>query len=407
MGQAADRPVASGPLVGLRVIDVGQLIAGPLVGTILADWGADVVKIEQPGTGDPLRQLGPRKDDVPVWWKINGRNKRSIALDLHRPDHRVVLREFARTADILVENFTPGTMESWELGYETLSRANPGLIMVRVSAYGQSGPYRDRRGFGRSAEGFGGLAFITGFEDRPPVHAGVPLGDYVGSLTAVAGSLAAVAERNRSGLGQVLDVALYESVFRMMELPVAAYDQLGQVTGRDGTTNSYVAPAGTWRSGDGRWISFTASTQPVVRRLFEAMGLADLASDERFSTNANRLRHRETLSRLIADWVAGHEADELAATLDKHAVPYSVALSIADTFEDRHYRDRGTLPAVADAELDSIRMPAVVPRFSRTPGAIRWAGEPLNASWEDLSGDGAWHHSAPDTGAAGTGGETP
>jgi crotonobetainyl-CoA:carnitine CoA-transferase CaiB-like acyl-CoA transferase len=379
------RPAPSGPLVGLRVIDVGQLIAGPLVGTILADWGADVVKVEQPGTGDPLRQLGPRKNGVPVWWKINGRNKRSIALDLHRTADRDALLDLVRTADILVENFAPGTMERWGLSYETLRHGNPRLIMLRVSAYGQTGPYRHRRGFGRSAEGFGGLAYITGFEDRPPVHSGVPLGDYIGSLTGVAGVLAAVTERSRSGIGQVVDAALYESVFRMMELPVAAYDQLGTVTGRDGTTNSYVAPAGTWRSGDGRWISFTASTQPVVRRLFEAMGAPELASDERFATNASRLLHREVLDGLIADWVAGHAGDGLIEALDKHAVPYSVALSVADAFEDRHYRDRGVLQDVEDSELGTIRMPAVVPRFSRTPGAIRWAGEPLDASRAELA----------------------
>ena len=389
MTSQQERPAPQGPLVGLRVLDIGQLLAGPMVGTMLADWGADVVKIEQPGIGDPIRKLGSHSG-APLWWKSNGRGKRSVALDLHLESDRDILRGLIRSADVLVENFTPGTMERWGLDYATVSAENPGLIMLRISGFGQTGPNRTQRAFGRIAQSFSGFSSINGFPDRPPVHPGIPVGDYFGALTGIGAVLAAYIERQRSGQGQEIDLALYEATFRIMELIAVTYDQEDKVITREGTSNSYVAPVGTWQTADGKWFSLTASTQPVAERLLETIGGPELAKDERFATNAARVKHREELDEILAGWVEGLGSAELKAICDANDVAYCLEYDIADIFEDPHYRARGTIEAVEDADLGPIRMSAVVPRFSRTPGAIRWAGEALDASHDDVLGDPAW-----------------
>jgi crotonobetainyl-CoA:carnitine CoA-transferase CaiB-like acyl-CoA transferase len=384
-----ERPAPQGPLVGLRVLDIGQLLAGPMVGTMLADWGADVVKVEQPGIGDPIRKLGSHSG-APLWWKSNGRGKRSLALDLHLDSDRDVLRELIRSADVLIENFTPGTMERWGLDYETLRAGNPGLIMLRISGFGQTGPNRTQRAFGRIAQSFSGFSSINGFPDRPPVHPGIPVGDYFGALTGIGAVLAAYIERQRSGQGQEIDLALYEATFRIMELIAVTYDQEDKVITREGTSNSYVAPVGTWQTADGKWFSLTASTQPVAERLLETIGGPELAKDERFATNAARVKHREELDVILAGWVEGLGSAELKEICDANDVAYCIEYDMADIFEDPHYRARGTIEAVEDPELGPIRMSAVVPRFARTPGAIRWAGEALDASHDDVLSDPAW-----------------
>ena len=384
-----ERPAAQGPLVGLRVLDIGQLLAGPMVGTVLADWGADVVKIEQPGIGDPIRKLGSHSG-APLWWKSNGRGKRSVALDLHEEGDRDVLRGLIRSADILIENFTPGTMERWGLDYAALRLDNPGLIMLRISGFGQTGPNRTQRAFGRIAQSFSGFASINGFPDRPPVHPGIPVGDYFGALTGIGAVLAAYVERQRSGQGQEIDLALYEATFRIMELIAVTYDQEDKVITREGTSNSYVAPVGTWQTADGKWFSLTASTQPVAERLLETIGGPGLAKDERFATNAARVAHREELDGILGGWVEGLSAAELKVICDRNDVAYCIEYDIADIFEDPHYAARGTIEAVDDPDLGPIRMSAVVPRFSRTPGSIRWAGEALDASHDEVLSDPAW-----------------
>lgn len=385
-----NRPPAQGPLVGLKVLDLGQLLAGPMVGTMLADWGADVVKIEQPGVGDPIRKLGSH-GGAPLWWKVNGRGKRSLALDLRTDEGQTLLRRLSRRADIVVENFTPGTMEKWGLTYDVLSEDNPGLVMLRVSGFGQTGPYRGKRAFGRIAQSFSGFSSVTGYEDGPPLHPGIPVGDYFGALTGIGAVLAAFIERERSGLGQEIDLALYEATFRIMELLAVTFDQEGIVKGREGTSNTYVAPVGTWQTADGKWFSLTASTQPVAERLLETIGGTDLLQDPRFATNALRVENRRALEDIMAAWVVGLTADQLTKLCDENDVAYAVEYDIADIFADPHYEARGAIASVDDVDLGTVRMSAVVPRFGRTPGSIRWTGEAIGASNEDVLADASWN----------------
>ena len=383
------RPVAQGPLVGLRVLDIGQLVAGPMIGTLLADWGADVVKIEQPVVGDPIRKLGSHSG-APLWWKVNGRGKRSLALDLHLENDRAVVRRLVASTDILVENFTPGTLEKWGLGYDSLREINPALVMLRVSGFGQTGPNRGHRAFGRIAQSFSGFSSINGFADRPPVHPGIPVGDYFGAMLGTAAVLAAYTERQRSGQGQEIDLALYEACFRVMELATSTYDQEGRITGREGTSNSYVAPVGTWQTTDAKWFSLTASTQPVAERLLETVGGTELATDPRFATNSARVANRAVLDEILGDWIAGRTTAELTKICDENDVAYCIEYDIADIFADPHYAARGTIETVVDPSYGPMRMPTVVPRFGRTPGRVRWTGEELDASRGDVLSDPAW-----------------
>ncbi len=321
---------------------------------------------------------------------MNGRGKRSIALDLRLPDGQETLRNLCRVADIVVENFTPGTLERWGLGYDVLSEHNPGLILLRVSGFGQTGPYKSKRAFGRIAQSFSGFSSVTGFADGPPLHPGVPVGDYFGALTGIGAVLAAYIERERSGLGQEIDLALYEATFRIMELLVISYDQEGVIGGREGTSNTYVAPVGTWRSKDGKWFSLTASTQPVAERLLETMGGQELAADPRFASNSARVAHRDELEVLMANWIGGLTIAELVEICDANNVAYAIEYDIADIFEDPHYSARQTIESVPDPDVGTIRMCKVVPEFSRTPGAIRWPGESIGASTDEVLGDTAW-----------------
>jgi crotonobetainyl-CoA:carnitine CoA-transferase CaiB-like acyl-CoA transferase len=394
MTESGNRPVAQGPLVGIRVLDVGQLVAGPMIGTLLADWGADVVKIEQPTVGDPIRKLGSHSG-APLWWKVNGRGKRSVALDLHVEGDRDVLRRLVAAADVLVENFTPGTLERWGLGYASLQEINPALVMLRMSGFGQTGPNSNHRAFGRIAQSFSGFSSINGFPDRPPVHPGIPVGDYFGAMLGTAAVLAAYTERQRSGKGQEIDLALYEACFRVMELMTATYDQEGVITGREGTSNTYVSPVGTWQTADGKWFSLTASTQPVAERLLETVGGKELSTDPRFATNSARVANREQLDEILTAWVAQRTTAELTKICDDNDVAYCVEYDIADIFADPHYEARGTIETVVDSRYGPMRMSAVVPRFGRTPGAVRWTGEELDASREDVLGDPAWNPVTP------------
>lgn len=374
-------PPRRGPLTDLRVLDAGQLIAAPLAATLLADLGADVVKVEHPDRGDSLRQLAPHKGDVSLWWKVNGRNKATIALDLKADADRDTFLALVAQADVVIENSLPGAMARLGLGYEDLRAVNPGIIVLSVTGFGQDGPHRDRRAFGRTAEGFSGMSYLTGDPDRPPTNCGIPVGDCVTAVFGAFAVLAAVHERatNPTGEGQQIDLALYEAVFRLMEFVPVAYDQLGLVTERLGDGNSYVAPVGTWRSADERWVSFTGSTQQMVERLFAAIGRPELADDPRFATNAARVANRDELHEIVAGWVGAHDADDIVATFDRHQVAISPILSIADIFADPHYAARSSIVRVADDELGAVRMQGVVPRFGRTPGAVVHTGRPIDA----------------------------
>ena len=379
----------SGPLTGLRVIDVGQLIAAPLTATLLADFGADVVKVERPGVGDAGREMGPRKGDIPLWWKVNGRNKRSIALDLKDDADREIFRRLVEQADVLVENFAVGVMDRLGLGYETLREWNPGLVQLSVSGFGQTGPRRHSKGFGRNAEAFSGMAYTTGYPDRPPIHLAFPVADSVSGIFGAFAVLAALRERetNPTGEGQMVDLALYEAVFRLMEFTAIAYDQLGEVTEREGARSTYVAPVNTWRTKDGKWASFTGSTQAMVERLFRAIGRPDLLTDARFLTNKARMAHRDELDEILSAWMADHTLAEVTRIFDEHQVAIAPVYSIADIFAEPHYWAREAIIEVDDDELGPVRMQGVVPKFSRTPGAVRHTGPRIDQDRESILAD--------------------
>lgn len=376
-----------GPLAGVRVVDLGQLIAAPMAAALLGDFGADVVKVENPRGGDPGREMGPRKDGTPLWWKVNGRNKRSIALDLKNDADRALLRRLVEATDVLVENFAPGVMERLGLAYEVLSEWNPRLVHLSVTGFGQTGPRREQRAFGRGAEAFSGMAYTTGFPDRPPIHLAFPVADCVSGVLGAFAAVAALQERARSGRGQYIDLALYESVFRLMEFTAISYDQLGIITERQGARSSYVAPVNTWRTRDGRWASFTGSTQPMVERLFAAIGRPELARDERFLTNQDRLGHRDELDLIVGGWMQEHSLAEIEAVFAAHDVAISPVLNIADIFEEAQYWAREALIEVEDEDLGPVRVQGIIPKFSRTPGRVRRLGPRLDQDRDEVLAD--------------------
>lgn len=389
-GPGATAPdVAPGPLVGLRVIDLGQVVAAPMAGSLLADFGADVIKVEQPGAGDPIRRLGKMADGIPLWWKVSGRNKRTIALDLRDAADLDTFRQLVVHADVLLENFVPGVMERLGVDYETLRELNPGLVMLSISGFGQTGPLRGRKAFGRTAEAYSGLAYTTGYPDRPPVHMALPIADCTSGLFGVFAVMMALRERDASTSheGQHIDVSLFESVFRLQEYIPIHFDQLGFITEREGTTNSYVAPVGTWETSDGRLISFTGSTQGMVERLFQAMGQPELAEDPRFATNPDRLANRDELSAVLTEWFGEHDASQVEKVFAEHEVAATPILNIADVFEEEHYWDRGALIEVPDDELGTARIQGVTPRMSRTPGSVRWLGRGIDADRAEILAD--------------------
>jgi len=367
---------AQGPLVGLRVLDFGQLIAGPMSATFLADWGADVVKVEPPGVGDSLRRLAPHKDGIALWWKVNGRNKRAIALDLKNEADKATFLELVKVADVAIENYSVGTTRDLGVDYETLKKLNPGLIYLSTSGFGQNGPYAHKRAFGRVAEAFSGMAYITGYADRPPVHAGVPVADCVSGVLGAAAIMAAVYERanNPKHEGQYIDLALYETPFRLMESLVISYDQLGLVMERGGEKTSYVAPVGTWLTKDGKYASFTGSTQEMVLRLYDAIGHPEMKTDPRFDTNEHRVVNRKELEDTITGWISEHTLAEVIDIFDKAGVAIAPYLSIADIVEDPQYAAREAIITIEDDDLGPVRMQNVVPKFTRTPGKVRHTG---------------------------------
>lgn len=377
------------PLDGVRVIDVGTMVAGPSTAGLLGDFGAEVIKIEQPGVGDPLRAVWPSKDGTSLWWKVTGRNKKSVTLDLRSEAGAAVFTELVETADVVIEAFRPGTLERWGLGWETLSEVNPDLVMLRVSGFGQTGPYRNRPGFGRFAEAFSGLVNLTGTPETPPLHVGAPIADYITGVMGWASVVTALyfRETNPDGGGQYIDLPLYESVFRLMEFMVIEYDQLGVVRERTGNRNPSVAPIDVYRTSDNQWVTFTGSTQNVVERLFEAMGRPELATDERFQTNEDRVANREDLEAIVSAWFESHELDEVEAIFEEHALPFAPVMDVADIVEDPHFQARDNVVEVEDDELGSIAMQGVVPKFSRTEGRIAWPGPKLGAHTREVLGE--------------------
>ncbi len=377
-GAEADGP---GPLAGLRVVELGMLLAGPFTGRLLGDMGAEIVKVEPPGKPDPLRDWGKaRYKGRSLWWAVQSRNKKCVTLDLRQERGQALLRDLVKQSDVVVENFRPGTLERWNVGWEQLSEANPGVILCRVSGYGQTGPYAPRAGFASVAEAMGGLRHINGFPGEAPPRMHISLGDSLAGMFAAQGILAALYRRGRTGRGQVVDVSLLESCFALLESTVPEYDRLGIVRGPGGTGLEGVAPSNIFESRDGTRIVIAANADNVFRRLCEAMGQSELADDERFSTHLQRGENQEEIEGIVADWAGRHDADEIVRILNDAGVICGPIYTIADIFEDEQVRARGMLVEHDDPELGTFLGPGIVPRFSETPGEVRWP-----ATWEDGS----------------------
>ena len=358
-----------GPLAGLKVLELGQLIAGPFAAKTLADFGAEVVKIEPPGAGDPLRNWRLLKDGTSVWWQVQSRNKRSVALDLRQPEAQEIVRRLAAEADVLVENFRPGAMEGWGLGPEQLLAANPRLVVLRISGYGQTGPYRDRPGFGVVGEAMGGLRHLTAEPGRVPVRVGVSIGDTLAALHGVIGILMALHERQRSGRGQVIDVALYEAVFNCMESLLPEYSAFGAVRGPGGSALPGIAPSNAYLCADGGYALVAGNGDSIFKRLMAAIGRDDLGRDPGLADNAGRVRRVEEIDAAIGAWTAGRTVDEVLQALEAAAVPAGRIYTVADIAADPHYAARGMLQQIRMADGEPLTVPGIVPKLSRTPGA--------------------------------------
>jgi crotonobetainyl-CoA:carnitine CoA-transferase CaiB-like acyl-CoA transferase len=374
-----------GPLEGVRVLELGSFIAGPFAGQLLADLGAEVIKVESPGDGDPMRRWGTMLDGRAIWWSALARSKRLVALDLRRDEGREVARRLALSCHVVLENFAPGRLEEWGLGADDLRRENPRLVVTRVSGFGQSGPRAGERGFGAIGEAMGGLRELTGWPDRPPARASISLGDQVAGLFAAFGTLAALRQVDRDGEGQVVDVALYEAVFALSESLVSDYELTGYVRTRAGGSLPGVAPSGAYPTADGRSIMIAANADAIWARLAAAMGRPELATDPRYAAHVDRGERAEEVDDLVSAWTSGLGFDDLDAALTAAAVPHGLIYRAPDILEDEHYRARDMVQRVHDKALGrDVPMPDVVPRLTRTPGRIRWAGAEIGAHTHDV-----------------------
>ena len=369
--QPSSQSTPGGPLAGLKVIELGQLIAGPFAAKTLSDFGADVVKIEPPGVGDPLRKWRLLKDGTSVWWQVQSRNKRSLALDLRQTEAQDVVRKLATESDVLIENFRPGAMEGWGLGPEDLHKLNPRLIMLRISGYGQTGPYRDRPGFGVVAEAMSGLRHLTAEPGRVPVRVGVSIGDTLASLHGVIGILMALHHRNTHGVGQVIDVALYEAVFNCMESLLPEYDAFGAVREAAGSALPGIAPTNAYRCSDGGYALVAGNGDSIYKRLMKAIGREDLGNDPALSDNAGRVLRVAEIDKAIGQWTETRTVGEVLAVLDAASVPAGRIYSIADIAADPHYKARGMLAQTQMDDGSTLALPGIVPKLSLTPGGHR------------------------------------
>jgi len=375
-GQAAGG--GTRPLAGVRVIELGTLIAGPFCARILAEFGAEVVKIESPDGGDPLRTWRRLHQGTSLWWLAQARNKKSVAVNLKLPEGQEIVRRLARDADIVVENFRPGTLESWGIGWDQLSAINPGLVMVRLSGYGQTGPYSDRPGFGAIGEAMGGLRHLTGHPDRPPVRVGVSIGDSIAALHGAIGALMALRHREvNGGRGQVVDVALYEAVFSLMESLLPEYDVDGFVRNRSGASLPGIVPSNTYTTRDGRYLVIGANNDSIFRRMMRAIGRGDLADDPGLADNAGRTRRTTEIDGVIEAWTRSLDLDAALEILTRAEVPAGRIYDIADIASDPQYLARGMIQSFALPGGGSVKLPGIVPRLEDTPGGVDWVGPRL------------------------------
>lgn len=374
-----------GPLAGLKVIEMGSFIAGPFCGQLLADLGADVIKIEPPRIGDAMREWGTtRKNGRTLWWSVIARNKRSLALDLRQPEGQRIVRDLLADADVLIENFRPGTIEKWGMGPDALMAANQRLIIGRVSGFGQTGPWAGRAGFGAIAEAVAGLRHLGGFPDQPPVRMGLSIGDSLAGMFTCIGILAALHRRQDSGRGQVVDVGITDAVLAVGESVLAEYSATGAIRQRTGTSLPRIAPSNIYPTSDGQWVLIAGNGDAIFRRLAGAMGRPELCDDPRFSSHATRGEHQAELDAIVADWSATLPADDLLALMEAHLVPAGPICDAAQVAANPHFRDRGAVVDVADPALGTLSMQGVVPRLSETPGDIRWTGPALGEHSEQI-----------------------
>ncbi len=379
-------PTHPGPLAGLSIIDISSVVAGPFAAGLLADMGADVIKVEIPGVGDALRALAPHKDGVSLWWKVTNRNKRGVTLDLRRTEGRAMLGRLVADADVLVENFRPGTLDGWGITSAWLKEQNPRLTILRMTGFGQTGPYRDRPGFARVFEALSGFTSICGEEGGTPLHLGYPISDAIGGLFGALGVLAALHQlrQDPAQAGQEIDCSITEAMLRVLEFLPIEYDQLGEVRTRSGNRSQYAAPGNVYRTSDGRWASIAASTQSIFLRLAKALDLGDLPADPRFATNPARVANRDAIDARVSAAIGQLTLAQLRARLEAAEVGFSAINDIADVFADPQMIAREAIVKVADTELGELRMQGVVPRFSDAPGAVRSAGPAIGQHNEEV-----------------------
>ncbi|MGW4545727.1 CaiB/BaiF CoA transferase family protein [Streptomyces violaceorubidus] len=377
-------PGPAAPLTGLRVLDLATLFAGPLAATMLGDFGAEVIKVEHPTRPDPSRGHGPSKDGVGLWWKLLGRNKHTITLDLSKPAGRTTLLRLAATADVVVENFRPGTLEKWDLGWDELSAVNPRLVLTRVTGFGQFGPYARRPGFGTLAEAMSGFAAMTGEPDAPPTLPPFGLADSIAALATAYAVMTALAARERTGEGQVVDMAIIEPILTVLGPQPIWYDQLGHVQPRTGNRSQNNAPRNTYRTADGTWVAVSTSAQSVAERVMRLVGRPELIDEPWFATGADRARHADVLDAAVGDWIARHSRADVLAAFEKAEAAVAPVQDVRDVMADPQYRALDTVTTVDDPELGPLRMQNVLFRLSATPGAIRWAGRPHGADTEEV-----------------------
>ncbi|MEU6099629.1 CaiB/BaiF CoA transferase family protein [Streptomyces flaveolus] len=372
------------PLAGLRVLDLATLFAGPLAATMLGDFGAEVVKVEHPTRPDPSRGHGPSKDGIGLWWKLLGRNKRTITLDLSKPAGRTTLLRLAATADVVIENFRPGTLEKWDLGWDELSAVNPRLVLTRVTGFGQFGPYARRPGFGTLAEAMSGFAAMTGEPDAPPTLPPFGLADSIAALATAYAVMTALSARDLTGEGQVVDMAIIEPILTVLGPQPIWFDQLGHVQPRTGNRSQNNAPRNTYRTADGTWVAVSTSAQSVAERVMHLVGRPELIDEPWFATGADRAQHADVLDTAVGDWIARHTRADVLAAFEKAEAAVAPVQDVRDVMADPQYQALDTVTTVDDPELGPLRMQNVLFRLSATPGAIRWAGRPHGADTEEV-----------------------
>ncbi|MFC5251817.1 CaiB/BaiF CoA transferase family protein [Streptomyces nigrescens] len=383
-GSPAPESPVPGPLAGLRVLDLATLFAGPLAATLLGDFGAEVIKVEHPHRPDPSRGHGPAKDGIGLWWKLLGRNKRTMTLDLSHPGGRDVLLRLAAGTDVIVENFRPGTLERWGLGWDELSAVNPRLVLARVTGFGQFGPYARRPGFGTLAEAMSGFAALTGEPDGPPTLPPFGLADAIAALTTSYAVLAALRGRETTGRGQVIDLALIEPILTALGPQPLWYDQLGHVQPRTGNRSPNVAPRNTYRTADGSWVAVSTSTESVAGRVMRLVGRPEVIDEPWFATGAGRARHADELDAAVGGWIARHDRAEVLAAFEKAEAAVAPIYDIREVMADPQYAALESITEVPDGELGTVRMQNVLFRLSETPGAIHWAGRPHGADTDEV-----------------------